>query len=70
MDGFKCRKEISANEEAVEVLPTIGIERPKPGVVIYDRDAVHTRERREVFERFLPKLSVRLLDLWPDRQGR
>lgn len=50
MHRFERRKQICASEDAVEKLPTIGIERRGPGVVVYNRDVVHARERREVFE--------------------
>ena len=66
MHRFERREQVRASEDVVEVLPTIGIKRLDSGVVIYDRDVVHARERREVFERFHPKLGVRLVDLRPD----
>lgn len=69
MDRFERRKQIFTSKGAVEVLPAISVERREPGIVIYDRDVVHTRERREIFERFRPKFNA-LVDLRPNRQGR
>ena len=66
---FEGRKQIPAGEEAVEVLPTIGIKCPGRGVVTYDGDIVHARKRREASERFFPKLSIGLVGLRPNGQG-
>lgn len=67
---FECRKQVGSCEDAVEVFPTIGIERPSPGVVVYDRDVVHAREWRKVFKCFRPKFSVYLVNLRPKCKGR
>ena len=64
---LECRKEISASEHAVEVPPAIDIDRPRPGVTIYDGDLVYARERREVFERSFPEPSI-LMALWSNCQ--
>ena len=65
---FEDRKQISTGEQAVEILPTIGIKCLNRGVVIDDGDIIHTREAREAAERFFPKPSVGLAYLWPDSQ--
>ena len=70
MQRLEYWKQIFASEDAIEVPPTICIERLRPGVVVYDSDVVHARERGEVFECFHPKFGVRLVDLRPNCQGR
>ena len=34
----------------------------------FDGEVCHAGKWRETFERFFPKLSVRLVELWPDGQ--
>jgi hypothetical protein len=68
INRFENRKQISAGKNAVEVLPTIGVERLRCRVVVYDGDVVHVWERREVFECFHPKDSICLTELRTDRQ--
>jgi len=65
---FEGRKQILAAEYAIEILPTIEVNRPCQGVVTYDGDIAHAWKRGEAFERFFPKLSVRFIDLRSDGQ--
>jgi len=65
---FESRKKISTGECPVEVRPKIGIKRLSPRVDINDGDIVHPRKRREVLERFFPKLNISLVGLRPDGQ--
>jgi len=66
---FEGRKQILADKYAIEILPTVGSNRLDRGVVVHDGDVTHMGKHREAIERFSPKLSVCLVELWPNGQG-
>jgi len=61
-------KQTLVAEYAVEILPTIGIKCINRGVVVHDGDIAHARKWGEAVQRFFPKPSVRLVEMWPDSQ--
>ena len=69
MHHFEGRKQILADKYAIKILPTVGGNLVDRGVVVHNGDIAHAGEHREAVERFSPKLSVRLVELWPDCQG-
>ena len=66
---LQSRKQVLAGKDAVHILPKIGIKVRRLRVVVCQGDVAHASERREVLERFHPKLRVCLVDLWSDCQG-